>query len=82
MPVGLCVFGVAEFLPCCDFPGQSVLVGDTPGEALGCQHAEFALRHVQATAVLGRVVPFEPFDEAACLLGGEGFIERGGFVGV
>ena len=28
MPVGFCVLGVAEFLPCCDFLGQSVPVGD------------------------------------------------------
>jgi hypothetical protein len=30
----------------------------------------------------GRVVPFETLDEPACLGGGEGFVERGGLVGV
>ena len=52
-------------------------------EALAGQHAEFAFSHVQPTAVLGRIVPFEPpLDEAAGLLGREGFIERGRLVGV
>jgi hypothetical protein len=38
--------------------------------------------HVEPTAVLGRVVPFEALDEPARLDGGEGFVERGGLVGV
>jgi hypothetical protein len=32
--------------------------------------------------VLGSVVPFEALDEPARLGGGEGFVERGGLVGV
>src|SRR3954454_19252756 len=51
------------------------------GEALAGQHAEFAFSPVQPTAVLGRVVPFEPLDEATGLLRREGFIKRSGLMG-
>jgi hypothetical protein len=81
VPVGRGVLAVKGHLPCGDLLGQAFLVGNAAGEALAGQHAEFAFSHVQPTAVLGRVVPFEPLDEAAGLLGRENFIERGGLVG-
>ena len=48
--------------------GTKLVVGNAAGEALAGQHAEFAFSHVQPTAVLGRVVPLEPLDEAAGLI--------------
>jgi hypothetical protein len=39
------------------------------------EHAEFGFGHVEPTAVFGRVVPFETFDEPARLGGGEGFVK-------
>ena len=51
-------------------------------QTLRREHAEFGFGHVEPTAVLGRVVPFETLDEPARLGGGKGFVERGGLVGV
>ena len=43
------------------------------------QNGEFHLGHIEPTAVLGRVVKFQPLGVAS-LLWREGFIERGRFV--
>ena len=82
MPVGLGVVLVAVVLPCVDFVGEDFLVGDAAIQTLGREHTEFGFGHVEPTAVLGRVVPFETLDEPARLGGGKGFVERGGLVGV
>src|SRR6516165_3645649 len=52
-----------------------------PIEALTRQDTEFRLGHIQPTAMLGRIVPLEPLDEATCLGGWKGLIERCGLVG-
>src|SRR6476646_12243257 len=75
LPVCLGVVLVAVLLPGGDFLDQRLLVGDPPIEALARQDTEFRFGHIQPTAVLGRVMPFEPLDETACLGGGEGLIE-------
>src|SRR5271169_172905 len=82
LPVGFGVVLVAMVLPCGDFVGEDLLVGDAAIQTLRREHAEFGFGHVEPTAVLGRVVPFEALDEPARLSGGEGFVERGGLVGV
>ena len=82
MPVGLGVVLVAVVLPCVDFVGKDLFVGDTAIQTLRSEHAELGFGHVEPTAVLGSVVPFEALDEPARLGGGEGFVERGGLVGV
>src|SRR5690242_10691218 len=61
---------VATVLPSCDFLDQSLFVWNTPIETLGGQHTKFGFRHVEPTSVLRRVVPLEPLDEPAGLLGG------------
>ena len=50
-------------------------VRDAPIETLTGQDSELGLGHIQPTAVLGRVVPFEALDEASRLRGREGFVE-------
>ena len=67
---------VAMLFPGSDFRGQVRLVGDAAIEALGREDGEFGLGHVEPASVLGRVMPFEPFDEATCFGGGESFVER------
>ena len=54
---------------------QGSLVGITPLETGPGQHAELDLRHVQPTGVLGRVVKFQPPDDAPGFGGGEGLVE-------
>jgi hypothetical protein len=73
LPIGFDVLLVAAVLPGGDFLGQGRLVRDTTIETLTRQHAEFGLGHVQPGAVSGRIVLFEPLDEAARL--GRSFVE-------
>ena len=75
MPVGFGVMLVAVVLPCGDFVGEDLLVGDAAIQTLRRENAEFGFGHVEPTAVLGRVMPFEALDEPARLGGGEGFVE-------
>ena len=82
MPVGFGVALVAVVLPCGDFAGEDLLVGDVAIQTLRGENAEFGFGQVEPTAVLGRVVPFEALDEPARLGRGKGLIERGWLVGV
>ena len=75
LPIGLGVVVVAASLPGGDFLDQGLLVRDAPIETLRRQDAEFGFSHIQPTAVFGCVVPLEPFDQPACLGGGEGLVE-------
>jgi hypothetical protein len=63
LPIGLGVVLVAVVLPCVDFVGEDLLVGDAAIQTLRRERAEFGLGHVEPTAVLGRVVPLEALDE-------------------
>ena len=67
----------AMALPSCNLFFKDALVGDAAAQALPGQNGEFGLGHVEPASVLWRVMPFEPFDEAARFGGGEGGIERG-----
>ena len=80
MPVGLGLMGVSALFPGGDFFDQGLLVWEAAIEALGREDGEFGLGHVEPASVLGRVMPFEPFDEAARFGGGEGFVKRRGRV--
>ena len=82
MPVGFGVALVAVVLPCGDFAGEDLLVGDAAIQTLRGENAEFGFGQIEPTAVLGRVVPFEALDEPARLGRGKGLIERGWLVGV
>src|SRR5260370_15609246 len=67
LPVGFGVVLVAVVLPCGDFVGEDLLVGDAAIQTLRRENAEFGFGHVEPAAVLGRVVPFETLDEPAGL---------------
>ena len=56
------------------FPAESGLVRDTPPEAGASQNAKLDLRHVEPTAVFGRVVELQPFYDPPGLGGGEGLV--------
>ena len=71
---------VAIILPRSDFLDLLQLIGNAAVEALMSEDAELGLGHVQPTAMLGRVVPLEPLDEAAGLGGGKDGVERCGRV--
>ncbi len=73
---------VAVLLPGGDFCDEFRLVGDAAIEALGREDGEFGFGHVEPASVLGRVMPFEPFDETTRFSGGEGLVERRGRVRV
>jgi len=75
LPVGLGVVLVAVVLPCVDFVGEDLLVGDAAIQTLRREHAEFGFGHVEPTAVLGRVVPFEALDQSSGFGGRKGFVE-------
>jgi NAD(P)-dependent dehydrogenase (short-subunit alcohol dehydrogenase family) len=57
-------------------PNVSQSIIDRMVQALGCQRAEFALRHVEPTAVLWRVVPFEALAQPSRFGGGESRVQR------
>ena len=67
MPVGFGVALVAVVLPCGDFAGEDLLVGDVAIQTLRGENAEFGFGQIEPTAVLGRIVPFEALDEPARL---------------
>src|SRR5260370_30440452 len=77
LPVGLGVVLIAVVLPCGDFVGEDLLVGDAAIQTLRRDNAEFGFGHVEPTAVLGGVMPFEALDEPARLGRGKGLLERG-----
>ena len=82
MPVGFGVVLVAVVLPCGNFVGEYLLVGDAAIQTLRRENAEFGFGHVEPAAVLRRVVPFEALDEPAGLGRGKGLINRGWLVDV
>ena len=82
LPVGLGVIGIAIVLPSSNFVYQGLLVRDAAIEALRRKDAEFGLCHIEPTAVLWSVVPFEPFGQPPCFGGGKSFLERSLGMGV
>ncbi len=80
--IGLRVVGISIVLPSGDFIYEGLFVRDAAIEALGRKDAEFGLRHIEPTAVLWCVMPFEPFGQPPCFGGGEGFVKRSLGVGV
>src|SRR5499427_10298551 len=62
--------------------GERGFVWYPPVQTLSSQDTQFDFGHIQPTAVLGCVMPFELFQNAPRFCGGKGCIERGGFVRV
>ena len=81
LPVGFGVMGIAFSLPCGDLANENLFVGDAATETLRRENGEFGFRHIEPTAVLWRVMPFETLDEPPCFGGGKSFVERGWPVG-
>ena len=73
--VCLCVIGISVVFPSGDFLDEGLFVWDAAIETLSGEDTEFGFSHVQPTAVLWRVVPFEPLNQAAGLGSGKGFVE-------
>ena len=82
LPVGFGVMGIAVSLPCGDVVDEDLLVGDAAVEALRRENGEFGFRHIEPTAVLWRVMPFEPLDEPSCFVRWKSLVQRCGFMGI
>src|SRR5215813_5472356 len=78
VPVGLCIAGIATCLPGVDLTGEHLGIRDAPVEALAGEDGQLGFGEVQPAAVLGRVMPLEPLDQAARLGRLENLVERGG----
>ena len=74
LPSRFGVMFVPLFLPCRGLLGEGFAVGDTTVETLAGEDDDLGLGHVEPTAVLGRIVPDEAFDQLPCLFGREGFV--------
>ena len=73
-PVGFGVVFISVDLPCADFCGEGVLVGDSAVKALAGEVGEFGFGHVKPGAVFGGIMPLEPLADAEGFFGREGFI--------
>src|SRR3982074_2123097 len=82
LPVGFGVMGIAVSLPCGDVVDEDLLVGDAAVEALRRENGEFGFRHIEPTAVLWRVMPFEPLDEPSFFVRWKSLVQRCGLMGV
>ena len=76
LPVGFGVVLVAVVLPSSGFAGEHFLIGDTAIQTLRRENAGCESGHIEPTAVLGGVMPFEALDEPASLRRGKCLIER------
>ena len=63
VPIRLGVIDVAVVLPGGDFVCEGLFVGNAAVEALSGKDAKLGFGQIEPTAVLGRVVPFEPLDQ-------------------
>src|ERR1700690_842336 len=82
LPVGLGVVFVSIGLPGSDFVLELLSVGNASIETLRRENGEFGFRHIEPTAVLWRVMPFELLDETSCFVWRKSLVQRCGFVGV
>jgi hypothetical protein len=82
LPVGFGVMGIAIRLPSGNLVDEDLLVRDAAVETLRRENGEFGLRHIEPTAVLWRVMPFEPLDETSCFVWRKSLVQRCGFMGV
>src|SRR5664279_502981 len=82
LPVGFGVMDIAISLPSGDLLDEDLLVRDAAVETLRRENGEFGFCHIEPTAVLWRVMPFEPLDETSCLVWRKSFVQRCGFMGV
>ena len=67
-PVDGLVFAVALGNVGVDASSQSCLIANAAGQTGTRQNGEFHFGHIEPTAVLGRVVKFQPLGDGASLL--------------
>src|SRR3972149_3078498 len=65
-----------------DFLHQRGFISDPARQALALKYTELQFGHVQPTAMLGRVMKLQAFENASRLFGREGLIQRGWPMGV
>src|SRR5580658_11229082 len=82
LPVGFGVMGIAVSLPSGDLVDEDLLVRNAAVEALRRENGKFGFRHIEPTAVLWRVMPFEPLDETSCFVWRKSLVQRCGFMGI
>jgi hypothetical protein len=58
-PFDLGAGGIARFFPLLDFSRERLFLSDAPVQALATQDAQLDFRHIQPTAMLGRVVKLQ-----------------------
>ena len=75
VPFGLGVVSISGRAPRVHLCSECGGVGNATVEALAGAYNQLGLSQIEPTAVLGRVVPFEPLDDPAGLGRLEGFIE-------
>ncbi len=68
LPIGFGVMGIAVSFPSGDLTDEDLLVDDAASKTLRRKNREFGFRHIEPTAVLWRIMPFEPLDEPSCLV--------------
>ena len=76
------ILGIAFAFPYGDLGSQCVLVVQPTIQALAIHNVNFRLRHVQPTAVFGRVMKLDLVQDASSLLGRKGLIQARAIVGV
>ena len=75
VPVRLGVTDIAVVLPGGDFVDERLFVGNAAVEALGGKDAKFGFRQIKPTAVLRRIMPFEPLDQPSGFSRWEGLVK-------
>src|SRR3954447_24160642 len=73
--------GISFALPGGDLALELGAVVDAPIQALSLEHADLDLDHVEPARVLGRVMELQPPQDAVCLRGRKGLVERAPRVG-
>src|SRR5574341_1186719 len=81
-PLHPTAFGIAGSGPGGDFCRQRRGLGNPPPQALLAEHAQFDFRHVQPTAIAGRVMDLQAAGQPMGLGRRKSFVERGQMVGV
>src|SRR3990172_6727534 len=81
-PINAASFGIALALPAMDFASRGHPVHQSSPKALTIQDADFDLRHVQPTRMLGRVVKLHASQQPASGRRTEYFLEAGAEMGV
>src|SRR4029434_9413915 len=81
-PVDPCVMVIACCLPGSDFLAQRGDMRNTAIQTLLGEHSKCTFSHIEPTAMLRRIVPFQLPCDPACLRRCKGLVQRGGGVSI